>query len=156
MGKRSNGTRMQSASQSMIAASRKSVMMRVVSGGGKISKKAVDSIIETNYKSNEYFTLVGTKPFRNPAWYNKAVKNKDIEVISRSERKLDSEKHYIGDGRGHYITSFSLDKKETSTLTRYGDKYVLRQNVYTNRAGVWSMTGSKNTIWKVKKKAFKE
>ena len=93
-------------------------------------------------------------PDDKPKWYNKAVKSKDIETISRSERKLASETHNIGNGRGQNVASFTSEKKETSTLTRYGDRYVLRQNVYTKKDGAWHKTGEKATVWKAKKKAF--
>ena len=122
---------------------------------GKVKKQAIDAIIEKNYKSNEFFARVSNLPFNKPKWYDKAVKSKDIETISRSERKLASEIHNIGNGRGQNVTSFALERKETSTLTRYGDRYVLRQNVYTKRAGVWSKTSGEDTVWKAKKKAFK-
>lgn len=123
-----------------------------------LNKSAIKAVMDEGYNPNteKNFThiQITTSSLRGNKWYDKAVKNKDVETIARERKTVAStttEARYVGNNR--VVTK--IPREVSKTLVRYGDRYVVRTNYYEKRHETWSLVGGDVSVYKAKKKAFK-
>lgn len=155
MGKRSNGTRSITPTQAAKTRTLGGANSKATNG---LNKSAIKAVMDEGYNPNteKNFThiQITTSSLRGNKWYEKAVKNKDVETITRERKTAAStttETRYVGNNR--VVTK--IPREVSKTLVRYGDRYVVRTNYYEKRHETWSLVGGDVSVYKAKKKAFK-